>query len=931
MSGLEKKQDLHPRSLQPLRRKLFIPAIRPNLVKRLRLTDQLQNALLYRLVLLVAPAGYGKTTLLSQWANESSLPVAWLSLDIRDNDPLRFWTHFIGAFQTLYPRVGVQTLQSLQFSQTLQAEAIVESLINDFVTQSLPLTLILDDYHLIKSQSIHDAIDLLLEHAVQQLHFVIATRHAPALALARLRARGHMLELSAVDLRFKPDEARIFLEQTAGLKLRPEEVSILESRTEGWIAGLQLAALALQKKPNPLQFIEAFNYGHRLILNYLADEVLKRQPEHIQVFLTQTSILDRMNASLCDAVTGRQGSDELLKRLVRDNLFVMPLNGKGHWYRYHELFRDLLQNHLEELQPELASVLHRKASDWFEKQSLVEEAVQHALRAKDFENAVRLLGHVVNTYLERSNVREVLTWLNMLPEEFVRSDPRICLLFGSALVLNGRFSEGEPLLETVENVIAEKVLPSVPDLRSNGNRNAKHVSQVGIVIQDEGDVISAWIDIFRAFMMCFRNSHEAIFLSQQVLDRIPIGERGIHSRALLNLGHANLLNGNSSLADQVLTEASAICYAQDQISAYLSAVHYLAQLRILQGRLREAKVLYHEAILKIEPEEPVYAGLNYIGLGYLLCETNHLADARRYLEKGLEAAEEGGNFVFISDGYIALSRLEQAMGNVEEALCLLQKAEDLFQLGRMTSALIRNKALKARLWLSQGNLMVVEQWAKSCGLSTTDPLNYSNSTAFMTLIQFQIAEKKFDTADILLERYLREAKAQGWKGSVIGFLALKAINLDVQGKSSQALDILNEALSLAEPEHYIRTFVEFGRSMAELLLQLRSSQRKGRARLLRPLSHKYINEVIAAFSMDQVEPTGTSLSSTSSRFAMQPLSKREIQILHLVATGLRNLDIARELIISAGTVRRHMHNICNKLDARNRSEAVAHARSMNLL
>jgi ATP/maltotriose-dependent transcriptional regulator MalT len=927
---LEVKTKLHKPADRLLITKLSLPSLRPDLVPRRRLLDQLSGIDRQKLVLLVAPAGYGKTTLLGQWAREQAQSVAWLSLDAKDNDPVRFWSHVVGALHSLHAEVGAQTLQWIRSGQDSDTEEFLESLINDLATQRCAGALVLDDYDLIHNPRIHDGVGLLLEHAPIGLHLAVATRHEPPLPLARLRARGQMLELGTPDMRFTMEEAGAFLGETFGLHLPAEALALLERRTEGWPAGLQLAALSLQRSGDPSAFLHAFDESRPLIVRYLADEVLKGQPEEIQTFLMQTSILDRMNPALCNALTGRRNAARILDQIHRANLFIVPLDAAGHWYRYHELFSGLLRDRLRQMQPESISALHRKASHWYEGEGLTEEAVEHALRAGEFELAVRLLHQVLGELLARGEVHQVLQWLPLLPGELIDSDAEVCLLFASAQVLRGRFDQTESMLQVVESLVSKrrpKQLDPAPaqDPQADSQGNFRKPKQAG------DSALLAWADFFRAFMMRFRDVHQAVFLSQKALDHVPDGEPEIRSRALLCLGHANLLVGDHYLAEQMLMEVRDACLAPHELPIYYSAVDYLAQLRVLQGRLREAKILYQEAMRRANPGRPVFSGIDRIGYGNLLREWNDLAGARHHIERGLEMAEMGGDFVFIRSGYVALSALEQAYGNFEASLGLLQRAQDLLKRGNMIAALAPIAAMQAQLLLHHGNLAAARQWAESFRSSVDEPLNYSNSLSFLVFSEVLVADQDYDRALALLNRLLNEAGAGGYGGLVIELLIRKSLALAGSRDREGARDVLCEALGLAKPEYYVRAFLDCGRPMAELLLELRRGESRRKIALSNPGLPRYINDLLSAFDVGRMESPAEKGPSSRIPGSFQSLTGRERQILKLVAEGLPNRDIARDLVISDGTVRRHMHNICNKLGARNRTEALARARDSRLL
>ena len=970
--------------------KLHIPPPRPSLVPRPRLVARLNEGLERKLTLVSAPVGFGKTTLLSEWIAGSGapLPVAWLSLDERDNDPGRFWTYLVAALDALKLGHGEDRPSLPHLPQAL-SEDVLTALINTIVTDipaapsrgsgqapstgsgQAPSTgsghgfvLVLDDYHVITSQPIHDALVFLLDHLPPHMHLVIASRADPHFPLAQLRARGQLTEVRAGDLRFTIDEATTFLNQVMGLNLSAEAVAALDARTEGWIAGLQLAALSMRDRDDLQGFIQAFTGSHRYIVDYLAEQVLQRQPQPAQRFLLQTSILERLCGPLCDAVVGSQrisesasqrisesvdqqagervrlahlSGTEILETLERNNLFVVPLDNERRWYRYHHLFGDFLRSQLGAAQPEMIAVLHHRAAEWYERNGFMEDAVQHALEARDFELATCLIEQVTDALWARSEVHTVLSWMKALPEELIHSQPRLCHTYASALTNIGQLDAVEPFLQSVETRLRERGLfpseaaPSWPDsheaarsVTPTSDREWRFTTPQGLL---------AMVDIRRACVARFcGNVSDAITLSERALSRIPADNLFMRGMALLFQGHAYLLSGDAEAANQPLIESSRAGLATGHLAVYLSAIHYLADLRMLQGRLGEALAIYQEAVQHVaEQEGPVFAGIERIGVGDLLREWDDLESASGYIHEGLRLAEAGGDFVFLRDGYIARARLEQAQENPDLALAFIQKAEQTVRRSQPSWDTALVEAWRARLWIVQGNLPAAERWAQTCGLSIEDDagkyrLDFVREFGHLTLARVLLAQDRLDEAGRLLERLLQPAQSARRMGRVIEIHVLQAQALQAQGQAAQAMKTLGQALSLAEPEGYIRTFVDEGAPLAELLMRGVECKAWSEPRLI-----AYAGKLLSHFGLpvpglaDQFVVRGLQFG------IIEPLSERELQVLQLVAEGASNQEIAGELMVSVNTIKTHLRNIFGKLQVDSRIQAVVRARVLRLL
>jgi LuxR family maltose regulon positive regulatory protein len=888
--------------------KLFVPQLRPNRVPRPRLVTRLSQGLADKLTLVSAPAGFGKTTLISEWLQQVDRPFTWLSLDQGDNEPTRFLSYLGAALGRIYDDWSQLVEKALRAPQPPAPQTVVAVLINEISASELGLILALDDYHAISNPTIHETLIFLLDHLPPMMHLVIVTRADPPLPLARLRARGQLTEIRADDLRFTVEEATAFLNQVMDLSLAPEQIATLEARTEGWVAGLQLAALSLQglgSGEDVASFMDAFAGSHRYVMDYLVEEVFSRQPLPIQEFLLQTSVLERLCGPLCDAILDRRqmtadeegtssvlrpslGGQAILQYLEDHNLFTIPLDHERRWYRYHHLFADLLRDRLRQMQPEREPDLHRRAAAWYERYELMEEAVHHALKAQDYDLAVRLIQQVAFSLWQLSKTYTLLSWMKAMPEALLRSHPDLSVHYAAALTVSGQLDAVEPWLQSAEARFLERA--ASPTARAA----LGHVYRL------------------RAYVARFVGTPaEALAFSQQALDYTPADRADMRGVTLLHTGHSHLLNGDTAAADQALVEACDICRAVGHPAAYLSAAHYLAQLRTYQGRLRETAAIYRAAAEFVsEQKELVCAGIEQIGLGDLLREWNDLEAATQHIHEGLRLAEMGGDFVFLRDGYLARARLEQALGNPDEALAFVHKAERVVQRHRCPWETALVGLWRARLCLARGDRAGAAAWALTCGLSPDDQPRFLHEFGHITLAQVLLVQGHLDEAGRLLERLQEAAESAGRWGRLIHILIAQALVRHASGDEARALICLERSLGLAEPEGYVRTFLDAGPEIATLL----------RRALDRGIAPGYVARLLAA--LDKPVPAQP---------LVEPLTLRELEVLHLIAAGLRNQEIADQLVISLATVKRHISNIYGKLEVSHRTQAVAHARELGLL
>jgi LuxR family maltose regulon positive regulatory protein len=952
--------------------KLYIPQPRPHghTVSRPRLIKRLDEGLrlCHKLTLISAPAGFGKTTLLSEWISEGArdrdatrrakstetqacdaVPIpcfSWLSLDEGDNDPTQFWTYLIAALQTIpslhKAGIGESALAMLRSPAFLQSEtppiqALLTGLINEIVEASREDTyvLVLDDYHLIEAQPIHDALAFLIDHLPQQLHLVLATRSDPPLPIARLRGRGQVTELRQSDLRFSPEEATAFLNLAMGLNVSPDDIATLTGRTEGWIAGLQMAAVSMQGQDtlHVTEFVQAFTGSHRYVLDYLVEEVLQRQPEAIQRFLLQTSILERLCAALCDALfvgktektKGEGGeaadsqfahlsirqfahSQEILEYLERANLFVVPLDDRREWYRYHRLLADLLQKRLLQWYPDLVPALYVRASTWHEQHGQVAEAIQYALSGQAFERAAHLIEQAAQEVLMRSQVATLLRWIEGLPDSLVRARPALSTYAAWALVFWGH--PWDAVEARLQNVDADLIIGQVTAMRA-------------FMAVVEGRVASA------------------VELCRQALERLPEDDVFLQSLVSWLLSASYLSAGDLDAGSQMLEETIQVSQESGNVMVAAGALTQAARLHVRKGQLVEAKAVLEQAIELATDERgralPV-AGRAMITLGDLLREWNDLDAAVLCLEQGIELMKQWRDIAAMP-GYIALARAKQAQGDVSGAVEATQRAQ---QLAKAFDATDWDDVLvdiyQARLWIAQGNIEAAVRWAEKQvmvedeedeGLIRYHLKKYED----MVRARLLIAQGRHDEALALLASLLSMLEQQKRQGLVIEFQILKALALRAKAQSSgprqeadlaQAMTALERALLLAEPGGYVRIFVDEGQPMAHLL----------REAAARGIAADYVNRLLNALEGDaRKQEVDQSLppSIPSRPPLVEPLSEREFEVLRLLRSRLSTPEIARELYISVHTVRSHVKSIYGKLGVHRRADAVQQAEDLGLL
>lgn len=916
--------------IQLLKTKLYIPPLRSELVPRPHLIERLHEGLNRKLTLISAPAGFGKTTLLSAWVNQNtqSPKFAWLSLDEQDSEVVRFWTYLIAALQTVQADLGQGALKLLQSPQPLSAQAILTPLLNEIAALAQDIVLVLDDYHLISAPSIHEGMAFVLEHQPRNLHLVIATRADPPLPTFRLRARGQLTELRSDDLRFTPGEAATFLNTLMGLNLATEDVQALEARTEGWIVGLQLAALSLQGRADAHAFISAFSGSHHYVLEYLTEEVVRRQPEPVQRFLMQTSILDRLCGPLCDTVLGEKNgqwlvdrdssasdhdplttchSQTMLAHLHRRNLFIVPLDDERRWYRYHHLFADLLGNILRQaLSPESVCALHRHASEWHEQHGSLDDAVKHALQAGGSKRAARLIEQAARTTMLHGGLNKLLRWLEALPEELLRARPRLRLYQGWALHLSGRSDVAERILQE-----AKKALPSLPPSPDN------------VALRGELAALLAGVATLR------EDTATVIQEAQEALTYLPDEDQISRARVYIALGTAYAYDDEAEKATQAWRQARELALEAGNLFLATGAIEMLAGMQIYhQGRLREGAQTLRQVLdlgTTQDGSRLPFTGTAHALLAEIYLEWNDLDAAASYLKTGIELLQRGGIGYGLTHTYCAKARLEQAVGDAQGALEALQTARRATEACPLWHIIIHQASRQVRLALWLGDVETAARWA------TGDPLNikreisenlplYLREVQQIALARVHLARGETEKALATLDRWHAQAQAAGRMAQVLEICLVKALALQAQGDSAAALESLAQSLSLAEVEGYVRLFVEAGEPMAALL----------RRAVSRGIAPGYAGKLLAACDASGQGRAEAAPAHSQAQPLVEPLTRRELEVLQWICEGLANQEIAERLVVTLNTVKKHASNVYGKLGVNSRAQAIIRARELGL-
>lgn len=897
-----------------LQTKLRIPFLRSSLVSRSRLTGKLDAGTDGRLTLVCAQAGSGKTTLIAEWLSQSDHRVAWLSLDESDNDPRRFLGYLLAALQQIQADVGRSIEAMLQSPQPPPNEAILTALVNELASIPQPFVLVLDDYHVIHTPLIHGQLNFLLEYQPQQMRMVIITREDPPLPLPRLRARGQLCEIRQADLRFSADECADFLQRVMGLNLSSEDIATLERRTEGWIAGLQLAALAMQSslsmrgQKDVSGFIQAFTGSSRFILDYLMDEVFEQQSSDVKDFLLKTSILERMCGALCDSVINNQlsvtsdrlsgsgdqanaiplitnhrspmtASQAILESLEHSNLFIIPLDQSRQWYRYHRLFAELLRQRLQVTETISENALHRSASQWFANEGLLPEAIHHALAGAYWDQAAELIGGQTTLMLRRGELITLLGWLKSLPEEVIRARPHLCGDYGWALMLTGQLDGAKLYLDCAERALQSST-------------------------EELGQIMVA-----QAYLARIRGDYpRAIALSKQALEFVA--EEDILHRGLVTftLGFSLFSAGHLAEAEPALLKACEAARASGNDYARQTALGLLGAIQKNQGRLHRAVEFCQQALDEAHGS-PTTAQVQ-VFLGSILYEWNDLDAASVQLTQAFKASQSIGNLAIQPEIFRMMTRIHLAKGDPASALEQLNGFHQLVQNMDSPPARAMLAALHAEVALAQGDISSASHWTNQM-TEGVDPsalgILYGLTKARLSLAQGIRAE----AAKILAGVFASVAQ-MGLTAIMIDGRTWQALAAETP---AEAIWFLQDSLKMAQPERFIRTFVDKGEPMKFLLERMKADGGELK---------DYVLTLLAAFG-------GESARGTRTQPQVEAMSERELEILRLLAEGLSNREIAKRLVITVGTAKSHVHHILEKLGTASRMQAAVKARELGLV
>ncbi len=893
-----------------IRTKLCQPYTRPELVPRPRFQRQIGEGLRGPLTLITAPAGFGKTTLIVSSVANYEHPIAWLSLDKDDNREGRFLKYVIAALQAVEPTIGNEAAQFMTASHQVPSEAVVTSLANDLDTFGGEITLVLDDYHIISSQAVHAAVAFLLEYCPTTFHLVIVSRSDPPLPLGRLRARGQMVELRAADLSFTEPEAAQFLNDLMGLHLDAASIAVLEARTEGWIAGLQMAALSMRDREDVRGFIEDFSGTNRHVLDYLLEEVLTREPEAVQAFLLQTAVLTRLTGPLCDAVTGASDSQVILESLERRNLFVVPLDDERIWYRYHHLFADLLQARLYQSGPERVRQLLSRAAEWCAHSGQIVEAVDYAFAAQDFERAAGLIERYWDQAAGEGEIETVWSWLCALPENTIRNSAPLSVTYCWLIWFQGRTGEVEAHLLDAERV--------VHDMGVTGVNEETHAG------------LHAELAALRSIVARYHNDFEtAVTLAERALDLIPqklLPQASAQLHGLVFMVLASGCDGAGDLDKAARAYAEAIRWNQVGTNAAgVTGITYrlVGSLRLL-GRLRAAYAACREALEYVQAQGMTRlpaTGILHIAMSEVLVERNELEAAEAHLARGIELGKGSGRLDAVKNAAYALSRLRQARQDTHGALAAIQEAEAA--LGERPYPLAKAEllAFKTRILVRQGSLNEAAQCAWEAVQLVGEDRGQTGQIVALAVSRVLAAQCRPAEAIDHLTSSLVDAERGGRWGVVIELLVLRALALARRGDTREAVADLERALALAEPEGYSRVFLDEGPPMQMLLTQWLA---RAGTNPLRDFARQLLSEF-------EAEVTAAQEKNSPNDNLVDPLSERELEVLHIMALGKTNEEIAEQLVIARGTVKAHTASIYRKLDVANRTEAVARARALGIL
>ena len=882
--------------------KLYAPPAQPDLVSRPHLLERLSLGLRGKLTLVCAPAGFGKTTLLAAWRAETpgrEMPLAWVSLEADDNLPGRFWRYVCAALEGVWPGCSGSALALLRAGRDSPIEPVLTELLNGVAGLDEDAVLVLDDYHLIDAAPIHKALAFLLEHLPPRLHLVLLSRAEPPLPLTRLRAQNALLEFRAQDLRFTPEETAAFMGQK-GLSLPATELAILAGRAEGWVAGLQLAALSMQGRQELGGFVRAFAGSHRLIVDYLAEEVLARQPDEARAFLLETALLERLCGPLCDAVTGRGDGQAMLERLEASNLFLIPLDDERHWYRYHHLFAEFLQNRLRHQRPDVTQ-LHQKAARWLEEKGFISNAVHHLRAAENFTEVARLVEQQLEWAIEHGEFQTLLNWIEAIPESEARLRPRLYAFRALMVAWVGRLDEAEKWLDRLEAVLdtSEK--------------------------SPEREVVRAeWWAVRAGVAGLLGDVPRTLEFSRQALGLLPPEERLLRLLAIASMGRAQIIQGHPRQASPIYVEARTLAESAGLTGMSLFFHSLEGYAHLSSGQLQQA-VWHLQEVLRWVAQTgesyPSQISVAQVCLGEALCEWNQLTDAAHHLRHGLAVGQYSGNLYFFVKGSLALARVQQAQGNAQDAWETLKNTERIVQQAGQPQLLLVILAARALLQLRQGQSEAGIRWFAMSGLGVEDLLEPEREFEYRVLARVLISQGDHLAALYLLERLRVQAESQERLSNVIELLALEALAHQAKGDKTRASASINRALALAKPEGFVRVFLDEDQPMMALLTRALEAFQRGGSDTPGGVSARYLNSLLATSDLVRESPSALP----------EALSRRELEVLRMIARGLPNKGVARQLGLETGTVKWYINTLYSKLEVHSRTQAIARANQLGLL
>ena len=906
LSSVTQDRSLHQ---TPLRTKICVPPSADNWIARRRLDPKLEQGFKRKLTLVSAPAGFGKTTLLSDWINRCQVPVVWVSADKRDNDVLNMLSSVIFGLRQMadgIDGIGNAALSMLQAPQPPHMDIVLTSLLNDIARIPQDFSLVVDDYHLVEAKPIHDLMGFLIDHLAENMHMVISTRIDPPLPLARVRSQNNLTELRAKELSFDLPETTDFLNQRLDKNLSSDDIKLIQARTEGWIAGLQLASLSLQERENPSEFIQGFKGDNRYIADYLTEEILNRQPENLRQFLLSTSILGRFCASLCDAVTNQTNSHQLLEKLEKNNLFVIPLDDERRWYRYHHLFTDLLRKRLVSQKKDRVPDLHQRASQWFADKGLRYDAMDHAFGARDYNAAGRLIEDIAEGEWDRSQESIIMQWIAKLPASLVQANPNLCIFYARELFKAGHVKDAESKLQTAEQLLASASISAAQENELRGR-----------------------IAVVRAYISARTgDTRNIIRNAKQALELLPPTSLMWRSVAATNLGfgYGWAGSGDCVKAQQAFAEAKRISSSAGNTYYQVFAGSCLGSIMMIRCKFRNANNVCEQSLdlaIKNGLEQAGIVGSLYANLGTINCERNELNLGLELLNKSVAISRLGRDPVILASCGISLLRGQSYRLDFAGALKtieMLKECERDFALPPWITNTIT--AIQVHLWLAGGNLNAALEWAKERNLSHDDKVDNLHEIEHLTLAHVLMAQNKRDEADGLLKRTIANAKSGDRVYMMIEMLIYRALIQHAKQNHAAALNTLNTALLLAEPSGLIMIFASKGKPVGDLLEAVLASEKQAHDVSKAGFSLSYVKKILRAFK--------TNLPIQKDELP-DPISERELEVLRLMATGLSNREIGDKLFISLNTVKTHTKHINQKLEVGSRIKAVIRAKALNLL